>query len=549
MLYLDLLDRKVGVSPSTAITYSEADFPASFPYARWTAQMVRYNEYWNWFTGEVWEETIKGAKDKSGEPVYKFPLKVNLVKTAAMKHNYVLFGEVPDGPEPLVPCRARPKTRLDDSPPADKEKRAAKRIENFVNEVWQENNGRTLQLEGGLISQPLGGCVFKLTWSPLDDELDHKIKIELVLPDFFMPVWNTSNPDDLLEAFLVWRMPAREAYLKYGYEQTPSGGPQPDYILYVEHWTKKEVTITLGGKPLKQIVDVYDNKGVLVDQIETVYENEPNPFGFVPMVYIPRERAGGYYGLSMIDDLRGLAKEYNARLADMGDVIAETSHREVFLRNVGGTVKTRDIGGLRSVTDLGQGVPNQDKPDAFTIEPPAMPQGLVEFPENLRNQYIRDAFISSVAEGEDEGSQRSALTLAFRMWPITSKARATRTYWTNALNRLNKMIIIMAATGEQDGITLDDLAMVNLHCEWSPMIPRDREQQVNEVTLMLQAGALSPTTALGILSIVDDPWEELDKIKDWMEYQNEMAMQNEAKKQQIKTAIQGPVASTGLDNK
>jgi hypothetical protein len=115
-MYVDLMDRKVGVSPASAVEFSKDLFPASFPFNRWTAQAVRYNENWGWFLGSVWEETVPGAKDKSGNPVYKYPLKINLVKPAAMKHNYVLFGEVPDGPGPLVPCRVKPKNRTKKRP-------------------------------------------------------------------------------------------------------------------------------------------------------------------------------------------------------------------------------------------------------------------------------------------------------------------------------------------------------------------------------------------------------------------------------------------------
>lgn len=551
-LIVDLIDRKIGVNPSTAIAgsipYDKNDFPASFPYARWVTQLQRYGEYWRWFTGEIWEEEVRGGTNKNDEPLFRFPLKINLIKTAAMKHAYVLFGEVPEGPEPMVPirCIPDPKTNQKDTDAADKQK--AKELQYFLNDVWTDNNGRVLQMEGGLVQQPLGGIVYRVGWNWPNPELKYGIKLEMVLPDFFMPVWDSSNPDDLLEAFIVWRVPAREAVLKY---ELDLHGVNPDYLLYIEHWTKKTVSITVGGHPISYTVELSGDDGQVIDSETIKFQDYPNPFGFVPMVYIPRERSGGYYGLSIVEDLKGLAKEINARMADMGDVINETSHREIFVRNIPATIRTRDIGGLRPVTDLGVRPPGtQGEPDAFSIDPPKMSDNLVNYSEILRKQFLRDAFISSVAEGEDEGSQRSALTLAFRMWPITSKARAMRAYWENGLIRFNKMIAKIAAMHPDiTGITEDHLKNVKFYCEWASQIPRDREQLVNEVTLLLQTESLSPYTALQILGTVQDPAEEIEKVKAWMDFKNQQATNLEMGKQKAKTAVQAPIASTGLDNK
>lgn len=545
-LYSDILDRRIGLNPSTALGYTQDDFPVDFPYARWTAQQVKYNDYWLWFTGTVWEEPIKGAFDKANNPVLKFPLQVNLMKTAAMKHASVLLGEAADGPNPLIPIRVDPKRQVDQDAPDPGLKRQAKELEYFLNDVWMENNGRVLQSEGALIQQFLGGVVYKASWQPFNIDLENGIKVEMILPDFFMPIWDSTNPDDLLETFLVWRISSREAAIRYGY--TANGaGPSPDFVLYVEHWTKDTISITLGGRPIEYVVKFQNETGEPT-QAAKVFDNEANPFGFIPMVYIPRERAGGYYGLSIIDDLKGLAKEINARMADIGDSVADASHRQLFVRNIAGSIRTRDIGENRNALDLGQQAPGADKPDMVAIEPPKLSDGLVNYPEILRKQFLRDAFLSSVAEGEDEGSQRSALTLAFRMWPLTSKAHITRSYWETALIRLNKMIARMAIFHRVGGITEAHLKGVAFHIDWPPMIPRDREQLVNEVTLLLNSNALSPYSALNVLQMVPDPSEEIDRVKEWLDYQSQLAMQQEAAKQKVKTASQQPVASTGYDN-
>lgn len=547
-IYADLLDRRVGGGASFLSTYVQDDFPAAFPYNRWVSQSQKYMEYWQWFTGEIWEETIPNAKDKNGNKVFKFPLKLNLIKTAAMKQNYVLFGEVADGPEPMVPCRVKAKQKADGTIVDQGARTRAKELEMLINDVWMDNNGRAMQLEGGLVQGGLGGIAYIIRYDPMNTELEFGIKIEMVLPDFFLPVWDSSNPDNLLEAFIVWRVPAREAMLKYGYEHIGETTP-PEFLLYVEHWTRETVSITLGGKPITYDITEVDEENGTVEEVSITYENTPNVFGFIPIVYIPRERIGEYYGIPIGSDLFGLAREINARMADMGDVIAESSHRDIFVKNIPGQIKTRNLGDKRMAIDLGsRPSPTLGDPEVTTVDPPIIPESLVGFGEILRKQFLRDAFMSAVAEGEDEGSQRSALTLAFRMWPLTSKARAIRTYWTNGLIRMNKMIAKIAIMHGIGGITQEHVKDVRIFCEWSPMIPRDREQMVNEVTLLMQSDAISPETALTVFGYAQDEVEEMAKVRAWLEYKASLQMQIDSAKK-VATAVQGPVASSGFDSR
>lgn len=558
MYLLDIIDRKLGVSAGTATAYVRDDFPASFPYDRWQWQVRQYDNYWNWFLGTVWEETIDGAQDKSGNPVYKYPLRINMIMTTCMKHNYVLFGEQVDGPNPLVPCKVKPDESDDpEDPPDEDDVKRSKQLTRVVNAVWMDNEGRTLQLENGLVQSFLGGCVFKVTYDPLDKDLKYGIKLEMVLPDFYMPVWDSTNPDRLLEAFLVWRITAREAYLKYGIGARPSSADgtsseqTPQYVLYIEHWLENTVTILVGGKPLERTVEEHDADGNIIDTVTQVFENYPHDYGEIPLYYIPRERVGNYYGLSVIPNLTGLAVEINARSADLGDAVAESTHRQPWVVNANGAIRTRDIGGLRSVIDLGSNGPGQEPPQLGALDPAKMSDSLVDYPDTLRRQYLRDAFISSVAEGEDEGSQRSALTLAFRMWPLTSKAGAIRTYWDAGLRRVNKSIARILARKRIAGITPKHLINVNFYNEWSPMIPRDAEQVTDETVLLLQANGVTPKQANRRLGVVDDVNQADKELREWLEYKSSLQMAVDTNKAASKGDVgkPPPQATSGLSEK
>jgi hypothetical protein len=536
----DVDDRRYGLSG--AIPYDPAnpdEFPASFPFSRWNIQQNRYLEYWRYFTGDIWNEEVVDEKDEDGNKILKYPLQINYIKTSCLKHNYLLWGEAPDTSGPLVPIKATPRQDDDETPPDDRQKKLARQVQNFVNRVWTENQGRILQYEGGLTSQYLGAAVFGLRYDPDNIDLENHIKMELILPDFFMPVWESSNPDNLLEAFIIWRMPSREAFLRFGY---PMGDGTTD-PLYIEHWTKGtkdepgKINITLGGEPISHFADGE----------EIIYDDVENPFGFVPFYYIPRERVS-FYGLSLVDDLKGMAKEMNARLADFGDVIHESAHRDTYVKNVAVAPKTMAMPNGRDAINLGTTNPvNGQDPTVEVVDPPTVADNLSGYPEVLRDQYGRDAMVPKVADGEDEGSQRSALTLAFRMWPMTSTIRAQRNRWTNGLLRIARGIVKMAIVKNIGGMTEEHLTACDLSCDWPVMIPRDREQIVNETVLAVQTGFMAPIDAIKRLSLVDDPFDAWERVKEYTEWKTALEAQAKAQQAGAKTSVQSPVAATGAE--
>lgn len=511
--FQDLALKRTGVSISaTAIGTDPSDFPQNFPMAVWSMQLQKYTEYWREFTGEIWDETIPSSDsgDNSGKEALRFPLQLNPFKRACMKHSYVLFGEVPDTPGPLAPirCSARrdPRTKKVD----DAKQGTAKTIEQWVNQVWIDNYGRSLQQEAGLLLQFLGGCVFRYTWEPDNPDLESGIGIEPVIADFFLPIWHGSKPDKLLEAWVVYRMPAREAQLRFGWN---GNGADP---LYVEHWTINDgVTITLNNEPLS----------LEISGENFVFDHLPNPFGDIPFVYIPRERAGSFYGLSLLDDAIGLAKEINARVADMGDIVRESAHRATYGTNITGAPKVMDAGGTRPIINLGVTPPGGEAPAVFAIDPPTVASGAADYPEYLRKELNRELFTPDVTDGEDEGSQRSALTLAFRMLPTTWKARVARTNFATGLISFAKKLCYLGIAKGEAPFTLADLRGIDWGISWSPMIPRDSEAELNKVNIAYNADMLSPVTGMEILDQVDDPERELALVKEHREWQAQQAIQ------------------------
>ena len=485
--------------------------PEDFPTQLWAAQAERYRTYWAWFRGDKLNELQGTSSD--GKPVYKYPLKINPVRNFTRKHAALLFGEVPDTPTPLVKHVVTPKSFGEN--PSEADKKQALFYQTFLNEVWQGSYGRSVQYENGLISQFLGGSVFQTQYQPWRNDLLIPLVQKRVFPDFFLPIWSNDDPWNLLAAYVVYRVPAAAVKLQWGIDS----GDKP-YMLYFEHWTRDRYTILLDGKPL-----VASFRGTRVN-----YDNVPNPFGLVPFTYIPRWREGNFYGSTFVEDIDGLILEYNARFADLGDGVRNNIHRLYVGRNIQNTPRVRQFDNGRSFTDLGHGIPGSNhEPELKAIDAPEWTEGFVATVENIWRQLGRESGLGPIAFGEDEGSQRSALTLAFRMWPSTISARAQRVFWTDGLNHIAKTTLTMASKlglKVKGKVVPEDFWQgFDFACDWLPMIPRDREAQVNEIILRLQAGAISLEKALQDFGDVPDVQKEIQQIKAFQQWQAELHAQ------------------------
>lgn len=522
----DMESRKSHLSLPPVLTSGE-NLPPGFPLDRWNTQAARYQTAWDYYTGRAWLEEENGAQSEGGGTVLKYPLRVNPFSSFAQKHAFVIIGEVPDTDDALVRTEVSPAYNFEGKEVSQEDRDFAQNIERLVNHAWSENHGRALQAEAALLTAFLGGVFFKVTYDPLDALKAVPVRIEMLIPDFVLPVWDTQDYYNLLEVYVTYRIPGVEAKSKYGVDV------ESLHCYYVEHWTKDMVSIYIDGTPITY-------NGVH-------YKNYKHGYGFVPFVYLPRLRAGGFYGRGFLQDILGLSEEFNARLADTGDAISETVHRDRYVSNMtSGSPRKIDIGNGRELIDLGTAPPGGDAPEITTDDPPSMSEGLVKFPETLWKQLLRSADLSDIVFGEDEGSQRSALTLAFRMWPMTSLARQTRIFWTEGLNVIARMVLTICAIKSKLGVPRNVLSRIRTAQNWAPMIPRDREQEVNETVLMFSAKMISLENALTRIGDVKDIPEEIERVRkdreEALELESKYGDKGNSDEMDTPPGVQAPVA-------
>ena len=478
----------------------------------WAQQQQRYRLMWDMYTGERWNQIEKAqTTSKDSKPVKRYRLEVNDVAFACLTHAYTLFGEVSGDSDPLV----RPLIQLkSQSSTIDTVK-----AQEFLDIVWADSDARRQQFYSAVTSQVTGGTFWRVRYNLFEQQYDpfalHPFKFEPIYPDYVFPVWATGT-QHISEIYIRYRVNKDAAKAKWGV----SADNWPDTVEYEEHWTQDSVAI------VKNTALV--TKGKIIIRVGSGdtwrdIQREDNPFGIVPFVYIPHVPDRGFYGIPLPEWTQGLVDEYNARLANVGDLVKQAALRVGKLRGVStNNLKVSPLWtGGPPVVNLGMGDPTGIPPELNFEDPPSITPALIDYVRELERKSRDSMFVPPVAIGQDEGSQRSALTLSFRMWPLQSHVSTERWMWSGGFEKLNKMALHMARI---KGIVDIDPRQVRVICDWSPMLPRDREQLVNEIVARDKSGHILPEDALeayGDTRRAEIP-EKVAALKQYMEWQQEI---------------------------
>lgn len=482
---------------------------------QWMAMRSNYWKYWEWFDGRALDTTDPTVK--TGDPSL-YPLKINPVEMVCTKHAGALFGEVPDDSDSMVQFYYKNEKNVTDE--------VCESLADTLQNIWSENNGRALQQQNAIVSQFLGGSVFKVSYDRDNPDIrPSKIRIEAILPDFFLPVYDMTDPFNLIECYVMYYISAQEAKSRYN---VVIDNPNTTRILYSEHWTKDSYEIQVGGQtPVFQVGMVdYVTKG-------------KHGFGCVPFVYIPHlRRVGGFYGWSHVPSLIGISKELNSRLTDIGDNVRDNAQSLYWVRNVAYALKVRRIEDQITVLDLGGSGPSGREPELNRLDVPASNTMASDYVKELWEYVEKAGAVPGVAWGNDEGSQRSALTLSVRMWPLLSHIRDERSQWTMGFKYINRIILKILASKGSDLIS-DGMEKLSCRVKWYNVMPRERLEQVEEMVARKGVNLVSKKQALITMSNSEDITAELSEIEADMEF--EAKMQQIAKPPTQKAVSSGPL--------
>lgn len=424
----------------------------------WREQYAKYAVHWRYYSGYKLQEKVEDPT--STDPPLLYPVKMNLVKLLCQTQADAIWGDWDEFPFTLNVSSSS----LDDLTETDE--RHIKRMKRFFHFVFLESNFATRLWEIGLDMQRYGGGVVRVA---RDTSKRFGVRLDRVPVHSFYPVWSPDNPDDLIEATVVERITPEAAKRIYGVTVEADA-------IRVETWTKTTYRNEINGKVVSQY-------------------SGTNKWNKVPFVYIPRLRSDGYFGESLTDDIMGAQDELNMRVADVGDWITYGAHPLKYGYNL-----PRDIDDPKkfpfapdALWDLGKTLPGQEPPHLALLEAEnPIPEGAHRHIEFVLDWARHGGYSPAIAFGEDEGSQRSGVTLVIRMWPLTRAVKRSRNYLSGGIANVLDLIVRVAEPFLQDSKDVMSTFRDSIvHPNFAPILPRDRAEIVNEV---VQRSSTSPKT-------------------------------------------------------
>ena len=465
--------------PASVIQSHSASVPSAF-----SERTSIYEEIERWYSGDALDEVVY---DAGANPIDLYPLKINPFPAIVDKHVQAVLGTKMD----VLTHKAAYREGFDEK-----------------NRIWLDNFINSLLLAAGSpsvigdmvrISNIYGGVAVRAaiesgTNIPFWEFLHPKTFFCIPSPDHIR----------LNEAWIVRYISASEAK-RLGYPAEEDD----DVLIYTEHWTPTYYEMRI------------EEEFVYLASTSSDGRNK-NPYGFVPFVYIPHERGGKFWGESVIQRAFGIVREINARYADFGDAVNNDAQELIAGRNVK-SYKTKYIGsGGREIIDIGSatGLNASAQPDLFSVSKGVShaSDAMGKLVDDLWKLLGRVTYVPPVAFGEDEGSQRSSLTLETRFWPLTSHATTERRVWGTMLRELAAMTLKMCeiASVPEKYRPYAGWQKSDIHFVWSEMLPRDDETVISNLATRAQNNLGSLETLLAQLPDVDNPTEEARRVVEWM---------------------------------
>jgi hypothetical protein len=206
----------------------------------------------------------------------------------------------------------------------------------------------------------------------------------------------------------------------------------------------------------------------------------------------------------------------------VGDNVNNAAHPIRWIRNYRGDPNRDFVVGADQLWDLGSNVSGQEPPEVGVIPAQPEPSSTFHFVNFLLDMTRQSSFTSPVAFGEDEGSQRSGVTLTLRLWPLLQQVKTTRIYWHTQLVALHSMILAMAKfrdIGNRYDSRLADYVVVP---NFYDLVPQDRQLLIDEIVRRAEQDLISPEEAIARFGVkAGTEQEELERIKKWMVFKAE----------------------------
>lgn len=442
------------------------------------------------------------------------PLGVRYVPRVVNKHVHYLFGE---WEQDIVDWVVSP---LDKT--SEEDAQLASSISRAIYRLMRRTNADQVLYRGALDGGIYGDSVFKLRFNPTVNGA----VIETVLPEYFHAMWHPLDVSDTRECLLAYNLDRHTAMELFGTGGNPQYRNQlslldPGYATVWEHWNREGYHLVVDDQL------VASGKNPYAPITKPGEEAQP---AWLPFVHIANLALNGeYFGFGDAEPIFELQDELNMRIADFGDIINYHAHPITLVKNYFGRFEDLRTG-PDIVWDMGR------EGEASYLEWGGPAPGVMDYIELLMKVLFDTSSLTGVAFGRTDQSQASGSALVVQMLPIVEVVRRKRAIWGPKLRELATHLLELEAMSMPEaqfrkiyGFASEDLGRFVISPKWSPILPRDRMNVVNENVALLVNKARSIVTSLKDLG-VDDPEEERERIirdlKEFAEIDAEMRKQD-----------------------
>lgn len=390
-----------------------------------------------------------------------------------------------------------------------------KTLDDFLSQVWSDNDKDILLTELGQTKSITGESWVKVqyedpedVYDPFEEYTEGRIKLSCMPTQFVFPRFN-DHDKSRLESLLIMYPIRTERDTGVIFKRTVE-----TTVIYKEYWTPEEIVVYEGGNEVDRMT---------------------NPYGFIPFVQIKNfPIAGRTRGVSDLDDIIPLNVELNTKKSDVSEVI---DYHSAPITLVYGA----KIGNLeKGANKVWGGLPKDSKVENLGLQGDLVAS--VNYIADVKTSMCEIAGIpENVLGGASAISNTSGVALQYMNLPLIERTRVKRACTARGIERVNKMIISIALEHDlikkPEEIQLKDF--LRNEVEIPDTLPKDElielQKIQQELTLALECrhGAME---RMGVDNI-NEKIVEIDKERaehpevfnpalQQMWYQNQMGMTN-----------------------
>ena len=363
----------------------------------------------------------------------------------------------------------------------DELKGRARRAEQILRQVYEENKLQQLDWETETDAAVLGDGCYKVTW-----DAEEK-RVRITAPDVSgIYAWWLGD-----DSSRIWRVASRYTLSQDEVQMLYGRAIEKKQATVTELWTARTFDLFLDSDPI---------------------ETKPNPYGFIPFVIFPNLREPKkFWGNSDIPGIIQPQRELNRALSQLSRILELSGNPIAVLENIA------------SAEDI------KVQPGALWTIPEDAKAYLLDLLQGggvrLHVDYIDLLYralhdISETPRAAWGGIEKelSGAALQIELGSLIQKVTRKRTIRTNAYHRRNDMILKLA-----EKYLSENFEGIHHRVVWGPILPQDVARQAQNEQLLVQAGVHSRRTAMDEMG-VQDPDEEFNR---WLEERTKILEMNQ----------------------